>query len=303
VIDVAAAARRFDADVIEGCGEKMSVLSGWAARAARLGSVYSLQDRPRRSLGAAAVQLAAMSGRHDAVIVPSRWMAREFRTRLGLRAMVVPNTVVLEDLPRSPADVRGEAGWAADSVVVGLFARLVAWKGAEVFLGAAARVADAHPRARFLIAGGTLYGEEPDFPGRLRRLARELGMAERVHFTGHREDVLAVMHGCDVICHCSLEPEPFGMVVIEAMAIGKPVLASRAGGPEEIVEHGRSGILVDPGDEQALAGEIAALLADPARRRALGDAGRDRARRAFSSEVTGERLAGLYRGVAAGRPG
>lgn len=291
---LAAAARSERADVLEGCGEKMSVLAGWAARLAGRGCVYNLQDAPRRSPGATAMQLAALSGRHDAVVVPSHWMARAFRG-LGLRPRVITNAIALDELPAAPADVRAAAGWPPDAVVVGHFGRLVAWKGADVLLRAASRVAG----VRVLVVGGTLYGHEPGYERWLRERAHELGLDARVHFTGHREDALELMAGCDAVCHSSVAPEPFGMVVLEAMALGRAVVATRAGGPAELVDDGRTGVLVEPGDDSALAAALAALAGDPARRRALGEAAAAEVRRRYASEVVAPSLGALYREVAA----
>lgn len=283
----------------------MCFISGWAARLAGRGCVYNLQDAPWRDAYATAVQLGAASGRHDRIVVPSQWMAKALRGPVFSSPVVIPNAVVLEDLPPEPADVRGLAGWPEESFVVGLVGRLVAWKGAEVLLRAASRLKSGNVDIRFLVVGGTLYGREPQFRRRLEDLTDALGVRNRVHFTGHRDDALALMSGCDAICHCSLESEPFGVVVVEGMALGKPVVATRTGGPEEIVEHGRTGILVDPGDVRGLAAQIADLAGHPRRRTALGDAARAMARRRFSSEAIAEPLASIYREVASrrGRPG
>jgi glycosyltransferase involved in cell wall biosynthesis len=299
VAELAALARSRDTAVMEGCGEKMSLLAGWAARLAGCRTMYNLQDAPRRDTRATLTQLAAASGRHDAVVVPSRWMADAFGRLPGMRATVIPNALVLEDLPDRPADVRAIAGWPRDALVVGLFGRLVAWKGADVFLKAARALAGTHPDVRFLVCGGTLYGEEPRFSDRLLGLARDLEVHDRVRFVGHREDALELIAGCDLICHCSLEPEPFGMVVLEAMALGKPVIASRAGGPEEMIEHGRTGILLDPGDPGRLATEIAGLADDPVRSGTLAGEAQAVARRDYGSLGAAEALSSLYRDVAA----
>jgi glycosyltransferase involved in cell wall biosynthesis len=294
---VVSAARRLDAHVIEGCGEKMSLLAGWAARGVGCTCVHNLQDPPRRDTESAIVQLGALAGRRDAIVVPSRWMARAFRRAWRVRPDVIPNSVIVEELPARGSDVRRLAGWPRDSLVVGLFGRLVAWKGVEVLLQAAARLADSNHSIRFLVAGGTLYGWEPEYRRRLGELTRELGVAERVHFTGHREDALGLMAGCDAVCHCALAPEPFGMVVLEAMALAKPVIASRTGGPEELIEHGRTGILVAPGDDRTLANEISALARSAERRRELGVAARSVVHRDFASAAVGPALNQLYRRV------
>lgn len=298
---LAALAREERADLMEGCGEKMSLLAGWSSRLARCGCVYNLQDAPLRGPRTAAVQLVAACGRHDAVVVPSRWMARAFRRAFALQPVVIPNAVILDDLPDRPADVRSLADWPEGVVVVGLFGRLVAWKGAEVFLRAARRVLERRPETRFLVAGGTLYGWEPEHQDRLVGLARMLGVADRVHFAGHREDALELMAGCDVVCHCSTEREPFGMVVVEAMALGRPTIATRTGGPEELIDDGRSGVLVDPGNDAQLAAEIVALVASPAERASLGRAARDVARERFGSRAVADVLSALYLEVAARR--
>jgi len=297
---LAAAVRAQRADLLEGCGEKMSVLAGWAARLAGCGCVFNLQDAPRRSPTATAVQLVAAGGRHDAVVVPSEWMARGFRG-FGLRPRVVPNGISPEDVPREPADVRALAAWPSESVLIGHFGRLVPWKGPDVLLRAARRLHADAARTRFLFAGGTFYGRQPGYEEGLHELTDRLGLGDVVHFAGYREDALSLMAGCDAVAHCSLEPEPFGMVVLEAMALGKPVVASRMGGPEEIVDHGRTGILVDPGDEGRLSAELASLVADPARRAGLGEAARLEVERRYSGSVVCASLGALYRDVASRR--
>jgi glycosyltransferase involved in cell wall biosynthesis len=298
VRDLSTLARTRRVDVIEGCGEKMSVLAGWAARGAGCGAVYNLQDAPWRSGASAATQLAALGGRHDAIVVPSRWMAEAFRSRWRVTATVVPNTLVLDTLPYEPADPRALAGWGPECVVAGHFGRLVSWKGGETFLRAAATLRGDYPGLRWLVAGGTLYGAELTHAARLARITGELGIADRVHFTGHRDDAQSLMLGCDIVCHCSTRPEPFGVAVVEAMALGRAVVASRTGAPAEIIEDGHTGVLVEPRDDHALATAIAALLSDDERREALGAAARVVARTNFASEAIAYALAALYGTVA-----
>jgi glycosyltransferase involved in cell wall biosynthesis len=297
VRELAALAREERAAVVEGCGEKMSLLAGWAARIARRGCVQNLQDAPRRSLEATAVQLIAAAGRHDAVVVPSEWMRAAFRRRLGLSARVIPNALVLEELPAAAADVRSLASWPPGTLVVGHFSRLVGWKGVDVLLDAVARLA--RDDVRVLLAGGVLYGTEPGHERQLMDRARRLGLGDRVHFAGHREDALELMAGCDVVCHCSVEPEPFGMSLLEALALGRAVVASRSGASAELVRDGSTGLLVAPGDAAGLAAALAALAGDPARRRALGERSSDDVRERYSSATVAEPLAALYREVAA----
>lgn len=299
--EVAALARARRVEVIEGCGEKMSAFAGWAARRAGCGAIYNLQDAPWRSLPSAAAQLVALAGRPDAIVVPSRWMADAFRRRWRVDAIVLPNTLVLDALPREPADVRALAGWEPACLVTGLFSRLASWKGGETFLRAAGRLRAEHPDLRWLVCGGTLYGIEPEHRGRLERLAEDLGIANRVHFSGHRDDSTSLMLGCDLVCHCSTRPEPFGVAVIEAMALGKAVVASSAGAPAELIDDGRTGILVAPGDDAAFARALESLAASPADRNRLGAAARTEAHTFYGSEAIADRLVALYGTVATTR--
>jgi glycosyltransferase involved in cell wall biosynthesis len=292
-------AREQGATVIEGCGEKMSIWAGWAARRVGCASVLQLHDGPWRSINSVVIQFGAVTAPHDAIVVCSNWMAREFRRRLGIRAIPVHSGVQLERLPESPADIRAEFGWPDDSLVVTIPGRLESWKGQDVFLRAAAEVATRVPMARFVVLGGALYGWDQEFAAGLPRLAESLGIADKVAFTGHRDDALAVIAGSDVVAHCSTSPEPFGMVVIEAMALGRPVIASNTGGPPEIIANGETGLLIPPGQPAVLAEAISDLLLDGQRRAAIADAGRQVAQQRFSAEEMTRALAAVYRQTSA----
>lgn len=183
----------------------------------------------------------------------------------------------------SRAATRAALGATGDRPLVGIVGRLQPWKGQHVFLHAAARVAAAHPAARFVVAGDATGGFSAGYPAELRALAAELGIADRVVFAGEREDVPAVLSALDVFVHASVE-EPFGIVIVEALAAGVPVVATRGGGVGEIVTDGRDGFLIECGDDRQMADRIGTLLADPALARRIADAGQARARDAFTAE-------------------
>lgn len=294
---VAAVARAHGATVIEGCGEKMSIWAGWAARRVGCGSVAQLHDRPRRTINATVTQFAAASAFHDAVVVCSRWMAREFQRRMGIHAVAIHNGVQLSALPQCPVDVRTALGWPHDALVVTIAGRLESWKGQDVFLRAASDVSRDVPQARFVVLGGALYGRDHAYAAALPRLASALGIADKVAFTGHRDDALAVVAGSDLVAHCSTTPEPFGMVVVEAMALGRPVIASNTGGPAEIVDSGHTGLLVRPGDPDVLAQAMRRLLSNPPERTAIGQAGRAVVHDRFTAEQMTRALADIYHRV------
>lgn len=291
-------ARDRSAHVMEGCGEKMSIWAGWASRIAGCGSVHQLHDAALRSMSSSLVQLTMAATPHDAVVTPSRWMAADFARRLHVRSLVVPNGLMLDNLPSPAAQMRRDFGWPDDAQVITIAGRLQSWKGQDVFLRAAARIADAVPQARFLVIGGALYGWDEQYARRLPRLAAQLGIAGRTAFTGHRDDALALMGASDIVCHCSTMPEPFGMVLIEAMAMGVPVVATEGGGPSEIIDDGRTGVLVAPGDVDEITRAVVGLLRDPGRRALIADNARQAARSRFSADRMARSMAEVYRSVA-----
>ena len=129
----------------------------------------------------------------------------------------------------------------------------------------------------------------------LETQARTLGLGDRLVFAGHREDVPSLIAGMDIFALPSLN-EGMGRVLVMAMALGKPIVASKVGGVPELLGEGEAGVLVPPGDSRALAHAICALLDDPARAKALGEAGRRRAPR-YSADAMIAALTKLYHEV------
>lgn len=155
--------------------------------------------------------------------------------------------------------------------VVGLFGRLAPWKGQDVLL----RALPSLPDVQAVLVGGPLFGAD-DVERDLRALVDSLGLADRVRFLGHREDVPTLMAGVDVVVHCSTVPEPFGRVLVEAHLARRPLVATDGGGVREIVTDGVDGLVVPPGDPHALTASVRRLLADRDLGQRLADAGRGR---------------------------
>ena len=139
------------------------------------------------------------------------------------------------------------------------------------------------PDAYAFVIGGAPRGGR-DYEQMLHALAAELGIAERVIFAGFRSDVPDMLKLLNVVAHASVQTEPFGRVIAEAMAMGRPVVAARAGGPTEIIDDGRTGFLVPTRDDEALANRIAALLRDPETATRIGETGRRSVIEKFSAE-------------------
>ena len=167
-----------------------------------------------------------------------------------------------------------------DGPVVGSLSRLVPEKGQRTLVRALAHV----PGATLLIGG-----EGPDREA-LEAVAREAGVADRVHLLGYVGDKWALLAAADVFVFPSeWEMEGFGLVMTEAASIGKPVIGSDLGPLPEVIEHGITGLVVAPGDPDALGAAIAELLADPERAQTMGEAGRRRTREHFTATAVGER--------------
>ena len=155
--------------------------------------------------------------------------------------------------------------------------RLVPWKGQKEFLQAFARVARQLPGIRALIVGDDIEKLNGAYVEELHSLIRQEGLSERVFCTGNIKDIHNLVAAVDIVVHSSTEPEPFGLVVTEAMALAKPVVAANHGATAEIVEHGRTGLLADPRNTQELAAAIARLATDRSLRLAYGQAALEKA--------------------------
>jgi glycosyltransferase involved in cell wall biosynthesis len=192
--------------------------------------------------------------------------------------------------------IRNELRLPPDTPVIGFVARLDPWKGLEVFLQAAKLVSERVPSAHFLVVGDAPQGFEVYKQG-MQSLANNLGLDGRVHFLGWRyqlDDIPEVMAALTVLCHTPLRPEPFGLVLIEAMAVGRPVVAPRAGGPADIVLDGTTGYLVPPSDVGSFADRLCLLVEDPSQAARMGTAARERVVDRYSSERFASRLAEMY---------
>ena len=172
---------------------------------------------------------------------------------------------------------------------IGIVGRLAEWKGQHVLLEALSR--PGAPEVEACLIGSAMF-DDGEYERRLRSLAAGRTESGKVEFRGHREDVLAEMQALDVVVHASTIAEPFGQVVIEAMAAGVPVVASDRGGPSEVITSGVDGLLVPPGDRDALIDALHAL-AEPAVRSRLRDAALHTASR-YTPERTASGVRAAY---------
>lgn len=290
-------------DLVQTNGMKAHVLGAWAAPP-RAPVVWHLHDYP----GSRPVMrrlLRWSSRRGLRAVAVSRSVAADAARVLGPGVPVetVYNAVDLARFAPGPGDGHGLdalAGWPpapGGTVRVGLVATYARWKGHEVFLDAVSRLPPDLP-ARFYVIGGPIYRSTGSqySPEELRTEAARLVLGPRLRFVGHQADPASVFRALDVVVHASTRPEPFGRVIVEAMACGRAVVAARDGGAAELFEDGVSALGCPPADPRSLALALSRLIADPGLRARLGAGGRANAAARFDRA----RLAGQWARVYAG---
>lgn len=249
------------------------------------------------------------SRRCSRFVANSRDVAADIRSVIGSRKdlplEVIYNAV---DASRfSPAgarldldDLSGLEPAPSGCVRVGLVATMAWWKGHRTYLEAISRLRSSQIRA--YVVGGPIYrtsGSESSV-AELREEVRRLGISDRVGFTGFVPDTSAAIRSLDIVVHASTRPEPFGRVLIEAMACGKPVITTGMGGSAEIVSAGAGALRFWPGEADDLAASISRLVADPALRKNLGESARRTAVRSFGREQLAEDLERLWNELSVG---
>ena len=192
----------------------------------------------------------------------------------------------------SPEPIRREFKIRSDHVLLGMVGRFSPGKGHEDFLEAMATLREKFPKVRALIVGEASLGEHA-YEAQIHQRAKELGLERLVTFTGFRRDIPAIMASFDIFVFPS-HAEAFGGVVIEAMAMGKPVVSSNCDGVLDIVLHGETGLQVPPRSPHALANAIGSLIQDETRSRELGMAGAQRARQCFNLRRRSSQLTSTY---------
>lgn len=266
----------------------LSVLAGWLARKPVLWHLHDILSPAHfGALQRCVIKLLARPGL--AFIVANSQAsaaALDAVTRFPRAALrVVHNGIDAAPFERAAqttqAELRERLGLPQEAFLVGVFGRLAPWKGQHVLFQAMASC----PDLQVVVVGGALFNEQA-YEASLRALAERLGVAERVHMLGFRDDVAALMTAMDVIVHTSTSPEPFGRVVVEGMLARRPVVASATGGVVEIIEDGVTGLLVMPGQPEQLAQVLRQLQASAVLRETLGDHAEASARQRFSIDAS-----------------
>jgi len=196
--------------------------------------------------------------------------------------------------PTARHDVRARYGIPLSSVVIGIFGRVVAWKGQLEFMRAAARVLERIPGAHVLVVGDSSDGGE-GYMARVVALVEGHSLQRRVTFTGYVSDVDAHYQAVDLVVHTSVQPEPSGRVVFEAMSNRVPLIVSSLGGPKEFIDDGVDGYVVDPQDTPLLASRMERLLLDSELRKAMANRAENKLHRLYGPEAYGRKVMQAYR--------
>ncbi|MGQ9731689.1 MAG: glycosyltransferase family 4 protein [Candidatus Zipacnadales bacterium] len=244
--------------------------------------------------------------------LPTRWLVHQVSAIIAISQAVASRLVELTPealkktrviyngvdtgafTPRpSGTRVRQELGLPEDALLVGGVGQLVPWKDWPQFLRVGADVIARVDNVHLLIIGSDLFHDYPHYHAELSTLAEDLAIGTRTHFLGFRSDIADVMSALDVFVHCTDE-EPLGRAIMEAMALERPIVAVRSGGPAELIIDGESGLLAPPGDLYALADHVVQLLENRELAQRLGKAARLRVESAFRPEQTAHLVEQVY---------
>lgn len=194
--------------------------------------------------------------------------------------------------------VRDEFSINADDYIIANVGRITPWKGQQYFLEALAGLVKQYPNIKALIVGepGNTHADK-NYSKLLHDTVQQLSLQDHVIFTGRRDDIAEIMAVSNVIVHSACEPEPFGLVIAEAMAAGTPIIATRGGGPSEIIEDGETGLLVPMKNAALMQEAIEKLLRSPSWATEMAAKAQARVRERFSVEQHVNKVQNMYEEV------
>ena len=286
------------ADVVHTNSLKSDLLGGLAAKIAGLPLLWHIRDRidedylPRR---------VVKVFRRLCRVVPDRIIAN---SRSTLATLHLPDTrhsyVVSSGFNTDRFRQEGQRAEPLPAALsgghpirIGVVGRISPWKGQEIFIRAAQRVHEEFPGTQFFIIGAPLFGEQ-EFERSLHTLVEECNLGSAVQFAGFREDVATAIGELHILVHASTIAEPLGQVIAQGMAARKPVIATIGGGPSEIVTDRKTGLMVPPGDADAMAAAMLDLLHRPDFAEALAERAQRYALDQFSEARVARQVEAVY---------
>lgn len=280
-----------------------SIRAGLVATAATVGFrtrvIWHLHDMLPAHPLSVAIRLMALLSRRTRMLAVSQAVADNFAGSSGSlksRMSVILNGIELTRfrLIRSASQqIRQELGLAADERVIGIVGQLTPRKGQLELLSAFAEVLRHIPGSTLVIVGAALFNRDNEYADLLKKTVLRLGISDKVRLCGSRSDIPEIIQAMDLLIVNS-KVEPFGLVALESMACGVPVLSTASGGTAELINHDRNGWLVPVGDQDALSAAIIELLGDPSRLARLGAQGKLDVKQRFSAERYLAEIMALY---------
>jgi glycosyltransferase involved in cell wall biosynthesis len=234
----------------------------------------------------------------DHFISVSNWVAKSLQDKLHIpeeKISVIYDDVSLDKLNvhANGAEFRLTYNISDEMFAVGLVGLLIPWKGQELFFDAAKLLRQKIPQLKMILVGGTPDDYAP-YEAMLRQRVSDEQLTDAIMFTGHISELAAMYNGLDVVVSASTQPEPFGVVVVEAMAMARPVIAPNHGGAMEMMRHDETGLLFTPGDAHSLADAIEKLYHSKTLSATLGSNARSAVLKIFAVETHAERIQNIY---------
>jgi len=245
-----------------------------------------------------------MANQFDTIICISEYIDKNLKANgVSKRNIVILNAIDIKEfknkLVKTGKQIRKEFDIGVDNNLIGMVGNFQEWKGQLTVINAVNILKDQYPGIKCLLIGGVSdkYKKDKEYFEKVKSKILELGLKENIIITGYRPDVPDLMHAFDLIIHSSIQPEPFGRVIIEGMCLEKAVIATDIGGAKEIIENGISGILIPPNRPDILKNKIEYLLKNKEIRKALGKNGFKKVTEKFSIEAFSININKCYKEV------
>ncbi len=250
--------------------QKAHFVGAIAGKLARIPCISHFRDILPKSI-TAKIWLIVLYLLSTHIIAISKAVANEFPK--GKKVKVIYNGIKIRDSRLTTHDSR--------LTTVGYVGQIARWKGIEYFIKAAPLIIKEVPDVKFLVVGGPIFGDV-EYLRQLKEIAQSSGLNSKIQFTGEKENISSYMAKLDVLVCPSVQAEPFGRILIEAGAMGKPVVAMQEGAIPEVVEDGVTGILVPAKDPKSIAKAVNKLIVNPQLAKSMGERGKERVTKYFN---------------------
>ncbi len=249
---------------------KAHILGGIAGKISKKPIIWHFRDYIKSSFTKRIIDFFAL-WLPNLIITNSNFVASQFPIEMKNKIITIYNGFDFSSIEnlKEPNLIKKELEININEKIVGIFSRIDPWKGHEFFIEFASKIIERFPNIKFIIAGNSTE-KEKEYELKLKSKLEELGIKQFFLFIGFKQDVLNYINCVDIVVNPSIEPEPFGRVVMEAMALGKTVVATKNGGPSEIIANGINGFLISNLDPSHWADTIIELLLNEKKREIIG---------------------------------